>query len=388
MANNITREDLKCLEVFLQGTPENDVPIMTQSSHVARFEEEWSKWVGTRYSVFVNSGSSANLLTVSAIRHLYGKGEIIVPALTWVSDIASVLQAEMTPVFVDIDPKTFAMSEAEVIQKITSKTRAVFLTHILGFNGLTDRLVEICKEKKILLIEDVCESHGATHKGKRLGSIGNVSNFSFYYGHHMSTVEGGVVCTNDEAMYETVRMLRSHGMVREIKSEEGKRRWKAEYPDLNPDFIFAYPAYNFRNTEMQAVLGLNQLKRLDQSNELRRKNFNLFLKNLNPKRFRTDFTVEGSCNYAFTLVLKDKDDGFRDRIEATLRDAKVEFRRGLSGGGNQLRQPYLRRLTGMPKPESVPEVDHVHFYAWYIGNYPSLPESKILGLCELLNSIS
>ena len=243
------------------------------------------------------------------------------------------------------------------------------------------------KARNIPLIEDVCESHGATFKGRKLGTFGLMSDFSFYYAHHMSTIEGGMISTNDPNLYETLRMLRSHGMVREADSEPFKRGYREKHPDLNPDFIFAYPAYNVRSTEINAVLGRSQLKRLDRNNERRRANLRLFLDNLDPAKYRTDFEVEGSCNYAFTLILKRPDAAFRDRLEQRLRAAKVEFRRGTSGGGNQVRQPYLRKLLGDAECEKYPQVDHVHFYGYYIGNYPELERSKILALCALLNQL-
>src|SRR4029077_17164484 len=118
----------------------------------------------------------------------------------------------------------------------------------------TDQLLSELQQRHIPLVEDVCESHGATHNGKKLGSFGWISNFSFYYAHHMSTIEGGMVCTNDEEVYQTVRMLRSHGMVREATSSGVKDKFQQKHPDLNPDFIFAYPAYNMRSTELNAVL--------------------------------------------------------------------------------------------------------------------------------------
>jgi CDP-6-deoxy-D-xylo-4-hexulose-3-dehydrase len=176
-------------------------------------------------------------------------------------------------------------------------------------------------------------------------------------------------------------------MVRESGSDTPKRRFCKDYPDLNPDFIFAFPAYNVRSTEINAVLGRAQLKRLDQNNERRRANLRLFLDNLDPEKYRTDFDLEGSCNYAFTLILRQADPAFSAKVEQRLRAAKVEFRRGTSGGGNQLRQPYIRKLLGDQDLERYPKVDHVHFYGYYIGNYPELERSKIMALCALLNQI-
>ena len=203
----------------------------------------------------------------------------------------------------------------------------------------------------------------------------------------MSTIEGGMISTNDADFYEALRMFRSHGMVREASSETLKESYRQQYPDLNPDFIFAFPAYNMRGTEINAVLGRAQLRRLDQNNERRRANLRLFLDHLDPQKYRTDFELEGSCNYAFTLILRQPDPTLSAKVEQRLREARVEFRRGTSGGGNQLRQPYARKLLGDREFEKFPKVDHVHFFGYYIGNYPELERDKILALCALLNQI-
>lgn len=384
MKNNISKEDFAGIIDFLR----QDDPILTQSTQVEEFEKEWSAWLGVKHSVFVNSGSSANLLTISALREHYGLGEIIVPTLTWVSDIASVIQCGFKPVFVDIDPRTLGMDNAQVVRKITPQTRAVFLTHVLGYNGLSQSLVDELARRGIPLIEDVCESYGATFNGRKLGTFGLMSNFSFYYAHHLTTVEGGMIATNDADLYETLRMLRSHGMVRESSSNELRRSYAERHPDLNPDFIFAFPAYNVRSTEINAVMGRSQIKRLDENNKLRSENLALFLESLDPTKYRTDFETVGSCNYAFTLVLKRRDPILCEKVMKTLGRYGVEYRRGTSGGGNQLRQPYLRRLLGELDFSQFPNVEHIHFYGFYVGNYPGLEREKISVLCSLLNSIT
>ncbi len=384
MKNNITRADLDAAIAFLQ----QDDPILTQSKQVKAFEQEWSDWLGVKYSVFVNSGSSANQITIAALRETQGLGEVIVPTLTWVSDIASTIQAGFKPVFVDINPRTLGMDCEQVLQKITPQTKAVFLTHVLGYNGLSQKLLDELAARNIPLIEDVCESYGATFKGQKLGSFGWVSNFSFYYAHHMSTIEGGMVSTNDPDLYQKLRMFRSHGMVREATSDALKQEYYQNHPDLNPDFIFAFPAYNVRSTELNAVIGRSQLKRLDDNNKIRTENLHLFLDNLDSNKYQTDFDTEGSCNYAFTLILQEPDPEFSQRVQKTMRELGVEFRRGTAGGGNQMRQPYLRGLLADKEWEDYPKVDHVHFYGFYIGNYPDLDKQKILGLCKILNQLS
>jgi len=384
MRNNILREDLDAVIEHLK----QDDPILTHGANVRAFEAEWSQWLGVKYSVFVNSGASANLLTMALLKIAHPEGgEILVPTLTWISDIASVLQNGFTPVFVDADPRTLAMDPKQTLAKITDKTRAVFLTHVQGFDGLTDELVAELKKRNIPLIEDVCESHGATHNGQRLGSIGWVSNFSFYYAHHMSTIEGGMICTNDPLVYQQARMLRSHGMVREANDDTTKQQYITAHPDLNPDFIFAYPAYNARNTEIGGIMGRSQLKRLDNNVRLRTENMIHFLNNIDPDKYQTDFLIEGSSNYAFNLVLKKPDDALMNRLMTKLRENGVEFRRGSAGGGNQVRQPYLKGIVPADHYKQFPVTDHIHFYAMYIGNFPDLKKSEVDELCAIINAV-
>ncbi len=384
MDNNITDSDVSSLISFLKN---NKKKIFTQSTKVLEFERKWSKWLGTKYSVFVNSGSSANLLTLQALNILFGKGEVIVPPLTWVSDIASVIQNGFKPVFADINPRTLCMDENQIIKKINKNTKAVFITHIQGFNGLSKKLLDIIKQKKIVLLEDVCESHGATFNKKKLGSYGLISNFSFYYAHHMSTIEGGMICTNNRKVYELIRILRSHGMLRESGNPIFEKKIIKNNPKLSPKFIFLYPAYNLRNTEMPAVIGLNQLKRLDKNNVIRTKNLQIFLNNLNKNYYRTNFELKGSSNYAFPLVLKEANFKSRNLLEKVMNINNIEFRRGNAGGGNQLRQPYLKKYIKNINLKDFKEVDHIHFFGYYIGNYPSLKKEKILKICNILNKI-
>ena len=384
MYNNITKNDVNVLINFLK---KNKKRIFTQSKKVNEFELKWSKWLGVKYSVFVNSGSSSNLLTILALKILYGSGEIIVPPLTWVSDIAAVIQNNFKPVFADINLKNLCMDEEEILKKINKNTKAVFMTHIQGFNGLTDNLLRILKKKKIALIEDVCESHGATFKKKKLGTYGLISNFSFYYAHHLSTIEGGMICTNNIKIYRLLKVLRSHGMAREIGNKQIEKKIIKKHPSLSPKFIFLYPAYNLRNNEISATIGLNQLKFLDRNNKLRNKNFMTFLENINKKYYVTDFDLEGCSNYAFPLILKKKNFQNRKLLESTMSKNKIEFRRGNAGGGNQLRQPYLRKFIKKLNLKNFQQVDHIHFFGYYIGNYPSLKKDKIIKICKILNNI-
>jgi CDP-6-deoxy-D-xylo-4-hexulose-3-dehydrase len=383
MKNNISRSDLDALISYLQ----QDDPKLTHGPLVRKFEEEWSKWLGVKHSVMLNSGASANLLSMTALKILYPEGgEVIVPPMAWVSDVAAILQNNFTPVFCDIKLNNLALDIEDVKRKITPKTKAILLIHILGYNGLSEELIQICKEKNILLIEDVCESHGATFNGQKVGTFGDISNFSFYYAHHMTSIEGGMICTNNYDIYQLMRAFRSHGMLRETTDDQLKQKVFNEYPDLNKDFVFLEAAHNFRSTEINAVLALNQLRNLDQNNKIRAENLDIFLNNLNADKFFVDFDREGNSNYALTLILKKPDWVSRDKVETTLREAGVEFRRGLSGGGNQLRQPYLKKLFGNSYL-NFPITDHCHNFGWYIGNYPELPKDDIRKLTDLLNQL-
>ena len=382
MRDNISRDDINAVVDFLQQDP---IPRLTNGPKVKEFERRWSEWVGMEYSVMVNSGTAANELTMLALNYISGTGEIIVPPLTWVSDVNSVLFAGHTPVFVDINLQNLSFDIEKLKAAITDETRAIFLTHVLGLNGITDELISICEEKGILLIEDVCESHGATFKNQKCGSMGYASNFSFYFAHHMSTIEGGMVCTNDPLFYQICRALRSHGMVREMTDVNFKNKIIEENPTLNPDFIFLGPAHNFRSSEINAVIGLNQLPKLDDNNKIRTKNFDYFIEKLDPEKYITDLNTEGQCNYAFIVILKKASFEKRDLVEKTLRKNKIEFRRGLSGGGNQLRQPYFRKKN--IDLEKYPNTEHVSDFSWYIGNYPTLKIEKIDHLIEILNNI-
>jgi CDP-6-deoxy-D-xylo-4-hexulose-3-dehydrase len=386
MSDNISREDLDLVIEHLK----KDNPKLTNGPECRAFEEAWSKWLGVKYSVFVNSGASANLLsmTMLKIKHPEG-GEVIVPPFTWVSDIASIIQCGFTPVFVDIDLDTLGMNTDGILNAITNKTRAVFLTYAQGFDCLSDKLLSELQLRNIPLIEDVCESHGATHNSKLLGSFGWMSNFSFYFAHHMSTIEGGMVCTNDENVYHTLRMLRSHGMVRECGSEPMVKNYQKVYPELNPEFIFAFAAYNVRNTEIGGILGQNQLKYLNNNVIIRNENLFEFLSQLDQKKYKVDFRLVGCSNYAFNIVLQPEyaNKEFAQRLMGKMRDNEIEFRRGSAGGGNQLRQPYLKGIVAEDHYKNYPNTDHMHFYSFYIGNYPSLSKSSIKEITDVLNKV-
>ena len=196
-----------------------------------------------------------------------------------------------------------------------------------------------------------------------------------------------MISTNDPEVYQQARLLRSHGMVRESTDPKLRARYRQDYPALNPDFIFAYPAYNVRNTEIGGILGRRQLTRLDANNVRRTWNFNLFLSLIDADRYRVDFRMEGSSNYAFNLVLREADSKLMQRVMIRLNAADVEYRRGSAGGGNQVRQPYLRNIVPADALDRLPQADHIHFYGMYIGNFPDLTEAEVRDICGVINAV-
>ncbi len=379
MQNNITRADrLAASNFFLEGgTADLSDSRLTNGPQVEKFEEEFSVWLGSKYAVMVNSGSSANLLSMQALRIMHGRGRVLVPCITWVSDIAAVLHAGLDPVFVDVDPQTLGM---DMHAAASHSTMAAFVTHCLGFASIKDW------HAPAILVEDCCEALGAQVDGRKLGTIGLMSNFSFYYAHHMSTIEGGMICTDDERVYEMLRMLRAHGLVREMKNPAYRQAAQEVNPDLDPQFIFTHPAYNMRPIEVQAVIGRQQLKRVDYGNAKRTANLVTFLASLDSTRYRTQYRLEGSSNYALPLVLCEPDETLMGRVLGLLQELGVEYRRGTAGGGNQLRQPYARERWA-DFYQAFPQAEHIHHFGLYVGNFPDLKEEKITALCEALNGL-
>lgn len=378
--DNVSPTDRQVLSDFILSGER-----LTNGPKVKEFERIWSEWLGVKHSVMVNSGASANYISVAMVKELKGIGEIIVPPLGWVSDLASIAQLGMTPVIVDIDMGSLAITAENIERAITPNTKAIVLIHCLGFNGLTDELLAIAKKHNLMVIEDCCESHGATFKDKKIGTYGDISLFSFYFGHHITTVEGGVVCVNDDKLHDLAKLFRSHGMTREA-SQELQHQYQEKYPNLNPLFTFAVAGFNMRSTELNAVLGIEQMKRLDYNIAKRTENLNTWLSALNPEKFFLSFYTYGSSNFALPLVLQA---AYKDKLSEVCRileEEKVEYRLGTAGGGNQALQPYLKKFSHRVEG-NLPVANYIHHYALYIGNHPELTSTQIVNLCSKLNKI-
>lgn len=409
MRSNFHADDFEAIYDLIRPVGRNDWNLdarLTQGPQVRAFEEEFSKWLGVKHSIMVNSGSSANLLTMAALAERNGMypgmgrsftpKKVLVPAVTWSSDITSVLHAGFEPVFVDIDRRTLGMDGKKVAGILAQGTKdvvAAFITHCMGYNALNNSTLGALEKEGLEGIEwihDCCESTGAysteTYQwGRKIGSYGWASNHSFYYAHLMTTIEGGMICTDNADVANIVRSLRGHGLSREMTYNPDFARLTCP-DDLSPDFVFLFPGYNCRSTEINAAIGRSQLKRLDANNEKRTDNLKFFLGQLDGEHYQTDFAVEGCSSYAFTLVLRHPDKNLMGQVEQFFQREGIEYRRGIAGGGNQLRQPYLRRLYGTIYAQ-FPNAEHVHHYGYVIGNYPDLEFEDIAWLCEGLNNL-
>ena len=222
---------------------------------------------------------------------------------------------------------------------------------------------------------------------KKGGALGDISNFSYYYSHHISTIEGGMICTNSKLIDSMAKMKRGHGLLRESQNQKLINKVKSIYKDLNSDFIFYTEGFNFRNTEFSAVIGIEQLKRLNYNIKKRNDNHRLFLRLLRKDIFFTDFNLKGSSNYGLHIILKKKNKILFKKLISILEKNSIEYRIGSAGGGNQLRQPYLKQIKNKFNLKNFPNTEHMHFFSLYIGNYPNLNKNKIIKLCKILDKI-
>jgi CDP-6-deoxy-D-xylo-4-hexulose-3-dehydrase len=361
----------------------------TQGRKVEEFENAWCKWLGVKHSLFVTSGSTANFLLLDAIKELYFKNKkkikVLVPACTWVTNINPIMQLGMEPVFCDINlyDYSFDLDNAAKIAK-KHKIDIVFTTHLLGLPAPIHAMRNIFP--KSIFLEDVCESHGAKDMmGYKVGSKSSGSTFSFYFGHHMSTIEGGMVCTNNTELYDLMRMKRSHGMSRVSTNPYS---YSDLHPDIDPQFLFVTAGYNFRNTELGAVLGLSQLKKLDGFIEKRQKNYRRFI-NIVLLDGRDNFHIpgagyaeEGNSSFCFPLIAKTP--LIKDALLRRLRMNFIEYRPVV--GGNLLRQPYMKghKIACKTGPYNV---DIVHENGIYIGNNQFVGDRELNILEDIIRSL-
>jgi CDP-6-deoxy-D-xylo-4-hexulose-3-dehydrase len=359
---------------------------LTNGPKVREFESKWSEWLGVKHSLYVSSGSTANSLLIAAVKEHYrlkDGDKVLVPVTTWMTNIAPVFQNGLQPIFCDINLQNFSfdIDELKYIATQHSDIKAVFITHLIGLSSNVEKVREIFPNA--LILEDVCESHGVEGPGgKKRGTDSVGSTFSFYFGHHMTTIEGGVVCTNNTELYELMRMKRSHGMARE-GSPHMFKKYSEENPDIDPAFLFMTDGYNFRNHEVCAVLGLSQIKRLDKNIEIRRKNYQYWMKSLLSGLATSNYIIPenqiGNSSFSFPIITKDK--SLTNHLKKTFKKTDIEYRPIISG--NILMHPAFKKYKLCTAKENS-NVSVLHSNGLYVGNSQFVNNEKIDRLISLM----
>ncbi len=351
----------------------------TQGPRVLEFERQYAKWIGCPYCVMVNSGSSANLLLVNAAKNLCGwkaEDEILVPAVTWPTTVTPVIQCGLKPVFVDVNLTDLSFDYEKLEKSITGRTRGIFVAHLIGLPANMQLIMRMAKNFGITVLEDCCEAQGAECSGQTVGSFGLGGTFSFYWGHHMTTIEGGMITTNNEELFHLLRLKRSHGLARELPPHV-YHRVALTNPDIDPTFLFLTDGMNFRSTELNAVLGISQLARLNRFIRIRNNNFWKFDRMCWPFDDLLPVWKPGASSFALPFIFHDRNRMLSFR--KVLRDNGIESRPLVSG--NLLRQPFLQDyyVTGW-----FPNADFLHEHAFYIGNHQFVTESRLEKLGGLM----
>ena len=371
----IDKDDIDLLIEWLKTYPR-----LTKGPLTEQFEQEWAKYIGTKYAVFVNSGSSANLIALAALietRKLEKGDKVVVPALAWATDLAPVIQLGLEPILCDCNREDLSI-DVECFKDIISNQdiKALMLVEVLGFppNRLQG-ILNLCKLSDVIIIEDVCESLGAAYEGKMLGSFGEMSTFSTYFGHHISTIEGGMVCTDSGGLYNILKSLRSHGWGRDLdKTLHISLKDLYGVSDFKDMFSFYYNGFNLRSTDLQAFIGLNQLKKLPDIVARRRLNYEAYSTRIINHYWKPSVKNLNS-NFAYPIIHPNK-----DAIVKELQKNQVDTRPLIAG--SLAKQPCWRRQFSGLDFEFAEIVDK---YGIYVPNHPDLTYEEISFICKLIN---
>jgi CDP-6-deoxy-D-xylo-4-hexulose-3-dehydrase len=382
---------LSCpLSVPLYGTEEVQAALevllsreVTAGSRVREFEQVFASFIGSKHAVMVNSGSSANLLAVSALmsqavaNRLHPGDEVIVPAVTWPTTVTPIIQNGCVPVFVDIDRHTLDLRPEDLERAFSPRTRAIFVVHLLGNPVAMDPVMRLASERDLWVLEDTCEALGTQINGRRAGAIGHVGTFSFYFSHHITTVEGGMLVTDDDELADVVRSMRAHGWTRDMSN---RREIESASPWIDPRFLFVELGYNMRPMEVQAAFGLVQLRRLEQFNEARRRNARTLIAALSDiDEIELVAEQEGgrSTWFGFPVILKDA--ATRQALSHHLEQRRIETRPIVAG--NLAVQPAFRdsphRTVG-----SLANATAIGQCGLFVGNHPDLDERRLAHIVE------
>ncbi len=371
MQDSFTEEEVRAVMNCLKSGE------YTQGRVVHEFEQKFARWVGARYAVMVNSGSSANLLMAFLLKERYGlsdNDEVLVPVVTWPTTVYPLLQHNFRPVFCDVD-ESFNISLDSIKRMTGPKTKALFLVHLLGQPADLPNIVRFCNERGIILIEDCCESLGARCINIHVGNFGVMASFSFYFGHHMSTIEGGMIITNDEVTWDLLRSVRSHGFVRDSMRAE---KYKEHQSIIN--FLFDIQGYNVRSTNLNAAIGLVQLKKLESSVIVRKNNHKIFQDLLHAeKRIKLQkVNFAETSSFSLGILLSSKEE--RDYMLKHLPEHGIECRPIVAG--NLLQQPVFMNMRGKYREDRCTFADIIHYQGLYLPNNQFIDEEKIKYLVD------
>lgn len=357
---------------------------VTMGPLVAEFETAFAEFIGSRHAVMVNSGSSANLLAISVLAQnvvengLRPGDEVIVPAVTWATTVSPLLQLGCVPVLVDVDEETLNLRPDAVAAATGPKTRAVMPVHLLGNPVDMEPIVAHAKTHGLWVIEDTCESLGSEIGGRKVGSFGDFGTFSFYFSHHITTIEGGMLVTDDDRLADLARSLRAHGWSRDMSN---RSELEAANPEIDPRFLFMNVGYNLRPMETQAAFGLVQLSRLNEFNERRRENARFLSDALAPyrERLRLVNEQEGGRSTWFGFSVITEDGPTRDRLRDHLESRRIATRPIVAG--NLALQPAFRdnphRTVG-----SLDVATRIGERGLFVGNHPSLTAGQLAHIVE------
>jgi CDP-6-deoxy-D-xylo-4-hexulose-3-dehydrase len=361
---------------------------VTMGARVREFEHAFAEFIGSKHAVMVNSGSSANLLALSVlsstvtISGLHPGDEVIVPAMAWSTTIAPILQVGCVPVFVDVDPNTLNLRPEDLARAWSPRTRAIFVVHLLGNPVAMKQVMEFARERDLWVVEDTCESLGSTIEGECAGAVGHIGTFSFYFSHHITTVEGGMLVTDDDRLASLARSMRSHGWTRDMAE---RPELEAANPWIDPRFLFVHLGYNIRPMEVQAAFGLVQLRRLEEFNEQRRRNARALIEALRDLDDQLEFVAEqeGGRSTWFGFTVMTKDAATRQALSDHLEARGIETRPIVAG--NLAIQPAFRdsphRTVG-----SLANATSVGQRGLFIGNHPNLDDRRLEHITEAFRS--
>jgi CDP-6-deoxy-D-xylo-4-hexulose-3-dehydrase len=357
-------------------------PRLSKGPITLEFENKFSNWLGTKYSVFVNSGSSANLLMLSTLKqgNYLKNNKIVVPSTAWATDLAPVIQLGLEPILCDSNMEDLS-ADLEHLEKIFQEESpsALIFVSVLGLVPDMNKIVELCLEYDVILLEDTCEAMGCEYKGKKLGTFGKMSSFSTFFGHHISTIEGGIVSTDDFELYELLLSIRSHGWDRDLSVETQyklQKEWRVS--EFDAMYTFYYSGFNIRSTDLQAYIGLTQIDKLNDWGKKREENFHLY-----NKLIRNDFWKVKSkpdcleSNFAYPIIHPK-----RDEIVKTLTSNNVEVRPMICGSMGT--QPFYVKKYGELK---LPNVSIIDEYGFYVPNNPKLTNEDVSFISDLVNEI-